>query len=153
MGRGPIVRAKPNSPRRCSSLPKNWNKYRYRPRAFRKKKPAGSATRTAAQRTAGLSEFRRLPVSTHVYELPVNNEVARAAASSDKKSAARRAGRSSTFPDTSSVCSMCARSMPALLRAGRRESADQGSGQSGDGDRKRPCGSGAAGLHRYQQVR
>src|SRR6266404_3974045 len=40
-----------------------------------------------------------------------NNDAARAAASSDKKSAARRAGRSNTSPDTSSACSMCARSM------------------------------------------
>src|SRR6266403_2122725 len=60
-----------------------------------------------------LANLENLPVSTHVYELTAEHDAARAAASSGKKSAARRAGRSNTSPDTSSACSMCVRSMPA----------------------------------------
>src|SRR5882762_5197041 len=57
-----------------------------------------------------LANFENLPVSTHVYELTAEQ---RRCSCSGKKSAARRAGRSNTSPDTSSACSMCVRSMPA----------------------------------------
>src|SRR5207253_103161 len=57
-------------------------------------------------------------------------------------------------PRTLRALAACAQEVCMLtLRASRRTSPDRGGGESGDGDRKRLCGSGAAGLHRDQQVR
>ena len=60
-----------------------------------------------------LANFENLPVNTYVYELSAEEGPARVAVWSARRSAARRAGRSNTFRDTSNALSMSARSMRA----------------------------------------
>ena len=113
--------------------------------------------RRRVQRRKGrraLANFENLPV-THA-RLRAEREKsgpARAAAGSAKRSARRRAGRSSTFPGTSNASSMCARSMPA----GRAKLPAKSRRSRWQRKRSQPierglCGAGPVGLHRHQQV-